>query len=75
MDDTYLSCKFVLVGDSGVGKTTFYQHVTDQQFPPEYQETTGITVRSRSFEVDGKKGTLTIHLISANKQFKPINSL
>lgn len=60
--DITATFKILLIGDSGVGKSSLLLRFTDDQFlqPDEVSATIGVDFKVRVMEVDGKKYKLTI---------------
>ena len=47
--DTYSNGKIIIVGDGGVGKTTYIDRITTLKFNPKYTATLGVDVRPVRF--------------------------
>jgi GTPase SAR1 family protein len=56
--------KIVLIGDSGVGKSSILLRFADDQFNENFYATIGVDFRFKQIEVDGKNVKLQIVLIT-----------
>ena len=63
------SMKFVIVGDSGVGKTCILFRFTNDSFNPTYVPTIGIDYRIKAVDLQNNKVKLQIWDISGRKKF------
>ena len=59
-NDYDLICKLVIVGDSGVGKTSFLSKFCDRYFPEEHFTTISPTFKNKIIKVQDKKIKLQI---------------
>ena len=59
-NDYDLICKLVIVGDSGVGKTSFLSKFCDRYFPEEHFTTISPTFKNKIIKVQDKKINLQI---------------
>uniref|UniRef100_A0A8C9G3X4 Uncharacterized protein n=1 Tax=Pavo cristatus TaxID=9049 RepID=A0A8C9G3X4_PAVCR len=53
VDEVWAEC-FVLIGDSGVGKSNLLSRFTRNEFNLESKSTIGVEFATRSIQVDGK---------------------
>jgi small GTP-binding protein len=65
-------CKVVLIGDSGVGKSSLMRQFVDQKFRPNIQFTIGVDFGSRVLQISDEFSTHTTHtthtIASENKK-------
>ena len=66
--------KIVLVGDSGVGKSSILLRFADDTFTESYISTIGVDFRFKTIEVDGKVAKLQIWDTAGQERFKTITS-
>ena len=66
--------KFVLVGDSGVGKSSLLFRFAENTFTDSFINTIGVDFRSRTLEIDGKKAKLQIWDTAGQERFRTITS-
>jgi small GTP-binding protein len=72
VDAPPLSFKFILIGDSGVGKTALLRRLVDDTFNPDTQSTIGVEFDSTSLEVDGHPVKLQIWDTAGQERFRSI---
>jgi Ras-related protein Rab-1A len=66
--------KLLLVGNSGVGKSSILFRFTDDIFPESYAPTIGIDFKTRTIKVDGKNVKLQIWDTAGQERFNAIQS-
>jgi len=67
--------KILLLGDSGVGKTSLMKQLVDQQFSSEYKPTAGADFASKDFRFeDGQTATIQIWDTAGQERFKSLGS-
>ena len=64
--------KFIVIGASGVGKTSLLSRLIDGQFSPENQSTIGVEYLSTVIEVDGNPVKLQIWDTAGQEKFRSI---
>jgi small GTP-binding protein len=72
MVDSPLSFKFILIGDSGVGKTALLRRLVDDTFNPDTQSTIGVEFDSTNLDVDGHAVKLQIWDTAGQERFRSI---
>ena len=60
MNGDFQLLKFLLIGDSGVGKSCCLLRFTEDTFPEVYQSTIGVDFKTRNINLDGKNLKLQI---------------
>lgn len=69
----YAYCfKFILIGSSGVGKTSILKKLVDDQFSMDVQSTIGVEYSSTFFEIDGEQIKLQIWDTAGQERFRSI---
>ncbi|KAL5110713.1 Ras-related protein Rab-8B [Taenia solium] len=66
--------KLLLIGDSGVGKTSLLFQFTEEQFNATFIATIGIDFKIRTIDVDGKKIKLQIWDTAGQERFRTITT-
>ncbi|KAJ5070773.1 small rab-related gtpase [Anaeramoeba ignava] len=61
--------KIVLVGDTGVGKTSLLSRYTDGKFSDSYVSTIGVDFRTKTIGLDGKNMKLQIWDLAGSERF------
>lgn len=64
--------KLVLIGNSGVGKSSLLLRFTDESFIDSYFTTIGVDFHFRTLSIDGKNVTLQICDTGGYKRFRTI---
>ena len=58
--DVAATFKLLLIGDSGVGKSSILTRFTDDRFEPDHAATIGVDFKVKVIAVDGRSVKLTI---------------
>lgn len=66
--------KLLLIGDSGVGKTSLLFQFADQDFQETFIATIGIDFKIRTIDIDGKKIKLQIWDTAGQERFRTITT-
>ncbi|CAD8108183.1 unnamed protein product [Paramecium primaurelia] len=66
--------KLVIVGNSGVGKSSLLLRFSDDTFSDSYLTTIGVDFRFKTLEIDGKKVKLQIWDTAGQERFRTITS-
>eukprot|EP00828_Plagiopyla_frontata_P008545 TRINITY_DN14278_c0_g1_i2.p2 TRINITY_DN14278_c0_g1~~TRINITY_DN14278_c0_g1_i2.p2 ORF type:complete len:225 (-),score=44.82 TRINITY_DN14278_c0_g1_i2:149-823(-) len=66
--------KIVIIGNSGVGKSSILMRFTDDQFKDSYLATIGVDFRFKTIEIDEKKVKLQIWDTAGQERFRTITS-
>lgn len=66
--------KVVLIGDSGVGKSSILLRFTDDTFNPEQQSTIGVDFKVKQINIDDKDIKLTIWDTAGQERFRTLTS-
>jgi Ras-related protein Rab-35 len=66
--------KLLIIGDSGVGKSSLLVRFADKTFTGSYITTIGVDFKIRSLEVDGEKVKLQIWDTAGQERFRTITS-
>ncbi|PAA72367.1 hypothetical protein BOX15_Mlig016792g2 [Macrostomum lignano] len=66
--------KLLLIGDSGVGKTSVLIRFAEDSFSPTFISTIGIDFKIRTIELDGKKVKLQIWDTAGQERFRTITT-
>ena len=72
MDDEKSMGKLVLIGDSGVGKTSMFSRFFDKKFTENTLPTLGVEYKIRNLEIDGKYLKLMIWDTSGQEKYNSI---
>ncbi len=67
--------KFVLIGDTSVGKTSILSQYTDNIFPEYFLSTIGVDYKSKNLEINDLMYKLLIYDCAGQARFKNITSL
>ena len=73
-NDTSIPCKVILVGDSGVGKTSIINRYLDT-FDPNEKTTIGASFSSKITIIDGYKISFDIWDTAGEERFRSVNSI
>eukprot|EP01016_Furgasonia_blochmanni_P037047 TRINITY_DN4317_c0_g1_i2.p2 TRINITY_DN4317_c0_g1~~TRINITY_DN4317_c0_g1_i2.p2 ORF type:complete len:102 (+),score=24.62 TRINITY_DN4317_c0_g1_i2:100-405(+) len=66
--------KLVIIGNSGVGKSSLLLRFADDQFNENYLATIGVDFRFRTLKVDGKSVKLQIWDTAGQERFRTITN-
>ncbi|CAF1499059.1 unnamed protein product [Rotaria magnacalcarata] len=66
--------KILIIGDSGVGKTTILQRFAQDYYSTEYVATIGVDFQIRTLEIDSKRSKLQIWDTAGQDRFKCVVS-
>jgi len=66
--------KLLLIGDSGVGKSSILLRFSDDSFTPNFVTTIGIDFKIRSLEIDGKKVKVQIWDTAGQEVFRTVTT-
>ena len=66
--------KLLLIGDTGVGKSSILLRFTDGTFDENQQSTIGVDFKTKHMEVAGKKIKLTIWDTAGQERFRTLTS-
>ena len=72
--DYYYLFKILLIGNSGVGKSSLLLRFADDTFTDNFMPTIGVDFKIRTLEVDGKTIKLQIWDTAGQERFKTITS-
>ena len=64
--------KYLVIGDSGVGKTSLLVRYCDECFQNEHLSTIGVDFKSKSIEIDGSSINLNIWDTAGQEKFRNI---
>uniref|UniRef100_A0AAQ4Q538 RAB18A, member RAS oncogene family n=1 Tax=Gasterosteus aculeatus aculeatus TaxID=481459 RepID=A0AAQ4Q538_GASAC len=67
-DDTLTTLKILIIGESGVGKSSLLLRFTDDTFDPEQTATIGVDFKVKTITVDGNKAKLAIWTPACKKR-------
>ena len=73
-NDTPIPCKVILVGDSGVGKTSIINRYLDK-YDPNEKTTIGASFSSKIRMIDGYKISFDIWDTAGEERFRSVNSI
>jgi len=66
--------KLMMVGDSGVGKTSLLHRFVDEKFDPQFIATIGIDFKRKLVDAEGKKVMLQLWDTAGQERFRSITS-
>ena len=67
-------CKLIILGDSGVGKTTLIHNFISKEFRADFKATLGTDLSSKIFEVNGKQVEAQIWDTAGTERFRAMGS-
>merc|ERR1711915_27301 len=67
--------KVVLIGDSGVGKSSLLKQLTEKSFLPDLRTTVGVEFSLHEMEIDGKKIRTQIWDTAGQERYKAVTKL
>ncbi|KAG5485009.1 hypothetical protein LSCM1_07089 [Leishmania martiniquensis] len=73
MEETNLSFKIVLIGDSGVGKSNLMTRYTTNEFSQETPSTIGVEFMTKSVKVEGRDAKVQIWDTAGQERFRAIS--
>ncbi|CAN9506523.1 unnamed protein product [Ophioblennius macclurei] len=71
-DDTLTTLKILIIGESGVGKSSLLLRFTDDTFDPEQSATIGVDFKVKTISVDGNKAKLAIWDTAGQERFRTL---
>lgn len=63
-DDVLTTLKILIIGESGVGKSSLLLRFTDDLFDPQLSATIGVDFKVKNLTVDGNKTKLAIWVLN-----------
>ncbi|KAK6292909.1 ras-related protein Rab-18-like [Coregonus clupeaformis] len=71
-DDVLTTLKILIIGESGVGKSSLLLRFTDDTFDPELSATIGVDFKVKTISVDGNKAKLAIWDTAGQERFRTL---
>ncbi|XP_063062967.1 ras-related protein Rab-18a [Engraulis encrasicolus] len=71
-DDVITTLKILIIGESGVGKSSLLLRFTDDMFDPELGATIGVDFKVKTLTVDGNKTKLAIWDTAGQERFRTL---
>ncbi|KAM4533352.1 ras-related protein Rab-18 [Odontesthes bonariensis] len=71
-DDIITTLKILIIGESGVGKSSLLLRFTDDTFDPEQSATIGVDFKVKTISVDGNKAKLAIWDTAGQERFRTL---
>ncbi|XP_071495572.1 ras-related protein Rab-18-B-like [Diadema antillarum] len=71
-DDVLTTLKILIIGESGVGKSSLLLRFTDDTFDPEQAATIGVDFKVKTLTVDGNKAKLAIWDTAGQERFRTL---
>ncbi|KAM6900250.1 ras-related protein Rab-18a [Xenentodon cancila] len=71
-DDVLTTLKILIIGESGVGKSSLLLRFTDDTFDPEQSATIGVDFKVKTICVDGNKAKLAIWDTAGQERFRTL---
>lgn len=71
-DDVLTTLKILIIGESGVGKSSLLLRFTDDTFDPEQTATIGVDFKVKTISVDGNKAKLAIWDTAGQERFRTL---
>jgi len=71
-DDVLTTLKILIIGDSGVGKSSLLLRFTDDKFDPEQSATIGVDFKVKSLTVEGNTVKLAIWDTAGQERFRTL---
>ncbi|XP_060762403.1 ras-related protein Rab-18-B [Neoarius graeffei] len=71
-DDVLTTLKILIIGESGVGKSSLLLRFTDDTFDPELAATIGVDFKVKTIAVDGNKAKLAIWDTAGQERFRTL---
>eukprot|EP00796_Vickermania_ingenoplastis_P009532 gene9533-6690_t len=73
MEDTNLSFKIVIIGDSGVGKSNLMSRYTTNEFSQDTQATIGVEFMTKSIRLEDREAKIQIWDTAGQERFRAIS--
>lgn len=73
MEDTNLSFKIVIIGDSGVGKSNLMSRYTTNEFSQDTQATIGVEFMTKSVRIEEREAKIQIWDTAGQERFRAIS--
>eukprot|EP00047_Mylnosiga_fluctuans_P003032 m.227098 g.227098 ORF g.227098 m.227098 type:complete len:204 (-) comp11531_c0_seq1:83-694(-) len=74
MEDVVASLKFLVIGDSGTGKSSLLLRFTEDSFDPDLGPTIGVDFKPKLFDVNGNRVKLSIWDTAGQERFRTLTS-
>ncbi|KAF4076368.1 hypothetical protein AMELA_G00213540 [Ameiurus melas] len=71
-DDVLTTLKILIIGESGVGKSSLLLRFTDDTFDPELSATIGVDFKVKTITVDGNRAKLAIWDTAGQERFRTL---
>ncbi|KAI1902244.1 hypothetical protein AGOR_G00042710 [Albula goreensis] len=71
-DDVLTTLKLLIIGESGVGKSSLLLRFTDDTFDPELAATIGVDFKVKTIAVDGNRAKLAIWDTAGQERFRTL---
>uniref|UniRef100_A0A4W6BVS6 RAB18B, member RAS oncogene family n=1 Tax=Lates calcarifer TaxID=8187 RepID=A0A4W6BVS6_LATCA len=71
-DDVLTTLKLLIIGESGVGKSSLLLRFTDDTFDPEQPATIGVDFKVKTLAIDGNKAKLAIWDTAGQERFRTL---
>ncbi|XP_064798034.1 ras-related protein Rab-18-B-like isoform X3 [Oncorhynchus masou masou] len=71
-DDVLTTLKILIIGESGVGKSSLLLRFTDDTFDPELAATIGVDFKVKTISVDGNRAKLAIWDTAGQERFRTL---
>ncbi|XP_022049706.1 ras-related protein Rab-18 [Acanthochromis polyacanthus] len=71
-EDILTTLKILIIGESGVGKSSLLLRFTDDTFDPEQSATIGVDFKVKTISVDGNKAKLAIWDTAGQERFRTL---
>lgn len=72
LSSVYHTCRYIIIGDTGVGKSCLLLQFTDKRFQPVHDLTIGVEFGARLVNIDGKQIKLQIWDTAGQESFRSI---
>ncbi|XP_054625260.1 ras-related protein Rab-18-B-like isoform X2 [Dunckerocampus dactyliophorus] len=71
-DDVLTTLKLLIIGESGVGKSSLLLRFTEDTFDPEQSATIGVDFKVKTLSIDGNKAKLAIWDTAGQERFRTL---
>ncbi|KAG1937866.1 ras-related protein Rab-18-B [Pimephales promelas] len=71
-DDVLTTLKILIIGESGVGKSSLLLRFTDDTFDPELAATIGVDFKVKTISIDGNRAKLAIWDTAGQERFRTL---